>query len=88
MVSTLSAVPYRLQTHDGDRPMTNRKLTEQKVRQVIYGGDAYDVTDVFEREEYRVAKRMLGDYVRPDGDGGVRKRAETAIEQLEAEDNE
>lgn len=64
--------------------MTDRQLVAQKVRQVIYGGDAYDAAEVFDEGEYRVAKRMLSDHLRPDGDAAVQDRVQTAIDQLEA----
>lgn len=62
---------------------TDRKLVEQKVRQVIYGGGVYDAAEVFDESEYRVAKRMFSDHIRPDGDDEVRDRAQTAIDQIE-----
>lgn len=63
--------------------MANRKLVSQKVRQLLYGGDAYDATDVFDTGEYRTAKRMLSDHIRPDGDETVKSRARNAVEQLD-----
>ncbi|RQG93752.1 hypothetical protein [Natrarchaeobius oligotrophus] len=63
--------------------MVDRKLVEQKVRQVLYGGDAYDASEVFDRAEFRVAKRMFSDHIRPDGDELVQERAQNAIDQIE-----
>ena len=62
----------------------DRKLVQQKVRQVIYGGDAYDAGEVFAESQYVVAKRMLSDHIRPDGDQEVQNRVNTAIEQITA----
>lgn len=64
-------------------PQSEGMKLQDKVRQLLYGGDAYDATEVFNDAEFRRAKRMLGDHVRPDGDDEVVRRAERAIEQIE-----
>ena len=65
-----------------DTTGVDRKLVEEKVRQVIYGGDAYDAAEVFEKSEYEVAKRMLSDHIRDDGDELVQDRVQTALDQI------
>jgi hypothetical protein len=64
--------------------MTPRELIQQKVQQVIYGGDTYDAAEVFNTSEYTTAKRMFDDYSsHPNADDIVIERAETAIGQIE-----
>lgn len=64
--------------------MTSREQIHQKVKQVLYGGDAYDASEVFEESEYDRALRTFGDYAgHPNADPLVEERAETAIEQIE-----
>jgi hypothetical protein len=64
--------------------MTSRKLIHEKVKQLLYGGDNYNATEVFDSDEYTRAKRMLDDYASHSrSEDIVEERAETAIEQIE-----
>jgi len=70
------------QSTSGTEREVDRKLVEQKVRQMIYGGDAYDAVEVFEKAQYEMAERMLSDYIRDDGDELVQDRVQTALDQI------
>lgn len=66
--------------------MVDRELVQQKVRQVLYAPDAYDVSQVFETSEYTTAKRMFSDHLgRKDynSDEKVVEVAENAVSELE-----
>lgn len=66
--------------------MTSSKQINEKVKQVLYGGDSYNAGEVFDSSEYTRAKRVFDDYAsHPRAEGIVVERAETAIEQIEGD---
>lgn len=66
--------------------MVNRELVQQKVRQVLYASGSYEVSEVFDKSEYIVAKRMFSDHLgrkEQNSDEKVVEIAENAVSELE-----
>lgn len=68
------------------RSYSKKFLIAQKARQIIYAGDEYDATEVFDESERERAKQILKDYAsHPNHDGTVTERARNAIRSLQSD---